>query len=217
MRRLFGVVLVMLGLAASSTARADAPPPGRAAIGEELHGYYVAERNTAFLFMGIGAASAGAGAVLATRDGDFARGLGWSLVAVGGLELLGAAFYAFQVDAEIDHYTGVLAKDPDAYKREESAHIHGTTSRFLYYRIGELVLAVAGTGLAIYGFAADEDVYKGVGLGIAVSALTFFILDGFGQSRAKRYEERVNRFDPSVAFSPGVGDRPWALTVGGRF
>ena len=66
-----------------------------------------------------------------------------------------------------------------------------------------LPLVVAGAGVATYGFVSDKDVWKGVG--VAAEAATFFALDAFGSARAVDYEEHVKRFDPSVAFSIGVG------------
>jgi hypothetical protein len=206
-------------LAGSSVARADAPsaPSARAAMADDVAGYYRSERNTAFTFIGLGVVSAGVGTGLVATRGDFATGLGVAMISIGALEVLGSTFYAFQVGAELDHYSGVLARDPAQFKSDESVHIHGTTSRFFWYRASELALVVAGAGVATYGFVSDKDVWKGVGIGVAAEAATFFVLDAFGSARAVDYEEHVKRFDPSVAFSIGDGARPWSLAVGGAF
>ncbi len=84
-------------------------------------------------------------------------------------------------------------------------------------RASELARVIAGAGVATYGFVSDKDVWKGVGLGVAVEAATFFVLDAFGFACAVDYQEHVKRVDPSVAFSIGVGARPWSLAVGGVF
>ena len=213
------VALATLGgpAAADETPSPAAPPVSQAAIAANMTDYYGGERNTAFLFTGIGLASAGGGAFLATRDSDFPRGLGWSMIGIGGLEAIGAIFYAIQVGAEVDHYTALLEKDHAAFQKEEAAHIHGTTSRFFYYRAGELVLALAGAGIATYGFATNRDVWKGAGIGIGAEALTFFVLDAFGAGRAHAYEDRVQRFAPSLAFTLGRGARPWSFDLAARF
>jgi len=221
---------VLTLLCGAGAAHADeplepAPPPmsgppapsARAAMAEDLTGYYRSERNTAFTFIGLGVVSAGVGTGLVATRGDFATGLGVAMISIGALEVLGSAFYAVQVGAELDHYTGVLAHDPVQFKNEEVVHIHGTTSRFFWYRASELLLVVAGAGVATYGFVSDRDVWKGVGIGVAGEAATFFVLDAFGSARAVDYEEHVKRFDPSVAFSIGDGARPWSLAVGGKF
>ncbi len=221
----FAVALGAALLTTSFTASADdgvpaSNPTAPPAIGDEMRGYYASEKSTAYLFIGVGTASAAAGGVLvgtAPHDGDFARGLGWSLLGVGGLEAIGAAFYALQVNAELDHYEGALARDPSAFKREELTHIHGTTSRFVVYRLSELGLALAGAGVATYGFIKNQDTWKGVGIGVGAEALTFFVLDAFGQARAKEYEDQVQRFEPRVGLQVGGAQRPWGVSVGGLF
>jgi len=215
--RPFAVALVLVLVSRQARADEPAPPVTRAQVSGDLHAYYEAERDTAFAFAGIGLASAGVGANLVTRGEDFSSGLGWSLVAIGSLETLGAVFYALEVKREIGHYSSRLATDPAGFKEEERAHIHGTATRFAYYRTGELVLAALGAGTAMYGFAADQDAWKGVGLGVAGESLLFFFLDSFGQARARAYEQRLDRFDPKLAFSPGNADRPWSLSLSGRF
>jgi hypothetical protein len=186
-------------------------------MADDVTAYYRSERNTAFTFIGLGAVSAGVGTGLVATRGDFATGLGVAMISIGALEMLGSTFYAIQVGTELDRYAGVLARDPAQFKSEEAAHIHGTTSRFFWYRASELLLAVVGAGVATYGFVSDRDVWKGVGIGVAGEAATFFALDAFGSARAVDYEEQVNRFDPSIAFSVGDGARPWSLAVGGKF
>jgi hypothetical protein len=204
-------------LLSAGVAAADDAPVGRAAVGDDLLTYYGSERTTGLLFGALGVASAAAGGVLVTRSQDFARGLGWSLLSLGALEVLGGGFYALQVGGEIDHYTKALATDPAAFKREEAAHIHGTTSRFVFYRIGELVVAAAGVGVAAYGFASNRDAWKGAGIGVAAEALSLFALDAYGQTRATAYEEQVHRFEPTVAMSLGSSGSPWGVQLDGRF
>ncbi len=225
-RRLAIASSAALAMLCGSSARADEPPSpsapsapsARAAVAEDVTGYYRSERNTAFTFIGLGAASAGVGTGLVATRGDFATGLGVAMISIGALEMLGSTFYAFQVGAELDHYSELLARDPARFRDEEAVHIHGTTSRFFFYRASELVLVVAGAGIATYGFVSDRDVWKGVGIGVAGEAATFFVLDAFGSARAVDYEEHVKQFDPTVAVSIGDGGaRPWSFTVGGKF
>jgi hypothetical protein len=140
-----------------------------------------------------------------TRREDFARGLGWSWLVFGGIELLGGLGYAIGVGREIDHFGGLLAHDPAAFRAEEHAHIHGTTSRFLYYRITEAVLFFGGAGAAIYGFAAKEDAWKGAGIGLAAASLPIVVLDTINDARAHRYEDALVRFTPSLAVLPTGG------------
>ncbi len=192
-----GVGLIL----AASTASAAGPT--RDEIDSSLRSYYGGERTSAYVVTGLGAISVGAGAYLVTRDSDFARGMGWPLLGLGALEAIGGIFYAFQVGAEIDHYEEVLGRDPAAFKNEELAHVEGTASRFVYYRLAELALTLAGAGIATYGFAANKDVYKGVGVGLASVGVPFLIIDTINNARAERYADDLRRFEPVAAPGPG--------------
>jgi len=223
------VVLAAVAVAASaffaSEARAQsaggAPPVSRADVEGDLRGYYGGERVAAFVIGGMGAAAAGTGAYLVTRDGDLARSLGWSWIAVGGLQVLGAAFYALQVGGEIDHYEHALASDPAGYRSEELDHLRGTSSRFVFYRAFELGLTLAGAGMAGVGFATGRDAWKGAGIGVGSLALPLFVIDSFNDARARRYRGEVQRFAPAVGFGPsggaGGGTGGWSVSLGGSF
>lgn len=206
MRRPLTAMFFTMAALAPAAARAEgephrAPPSGMRA---EMRDYYGGELGTAYMFTAIGLGSAGVGAVLWTRGGDFRTGLGASFVVVGGLQAIGASLYALQVGRELDHYDALLARDPAGYRREEGAHIGGTVSRFVVYRAVELGLALAGAGVAAYGFASDADLWKGIGIGVCAQALTFFVLDAFGQGRAREYARKVERFVPTLEIS-GAG------------
>jgi hypothetical protein len=80
-------------------------------MAEGVTGYYRSERTTAFTFIGLGVVSAGVGTGLVATRGDFATGLGVAMISVGALEVLGSAFYAAQVAAELDHYAELRARE----------------------------------------------------------------------------------------------------------
>ncbi len=207
------IALGALALAAVAGVATRASAQSRADMANDLSGYYHGEQTAAYVIGGMGLAAAGTGAYLVTRRTDFSRGLGWSWVTMGGLEALGAAFYALQVDGELDHYRPALAHDPAAFRAEERDHLRGTQSRFTYYRATELGLTLAGAGMAIYGLAAKRDTWTGVGLGVASLALPLFVIDTFNNARAQRYLRHVDGFHPSVAASSGG----LSLSLSGQF
>src|SRR5438477_6122002 len=96
---------------------------------------YEGERASAYALIALGSAGVATGSALVPRNEDFARGLGWSTLSLGALELVGAIGYGYAVNDEIARYESLLARDPAGFKREESAHIAGTRSRFFYYRL----------------------------------------------------------------------------------
>jgi len=187
---------------------------------EEMHGYYAGERTSAFVVMGLGGASVVAGSLLVAQSSDFERGLGVPLIALGAIEGLGAIFYAFQVNGEIRHYATTLDRDGGSYRREELGHLRGTTSRFVFYRLTELGLALAGAAMATYGFVANADAWKGAGIGVASIALPFLIIDTINNARAGSYDAAVRRFDPAennVVSPLARANSPLYLSWSGRF
>jgi len=212
-----GAVLALAAMSRAPDAKADEPAPSRAAIGDDLRSYYAGERNSAYVVGGLGVLAIGGGSALVTRDTDFARGLGWSLLAIGTVDVIGAVFYTFQVASQVERYESLLAQDPAEYKHVEGDHITGTTSRFVGYKLGELGLVLTGAGIATYGFASGRDAWKGAGIGVAAMALPVLVIDTINGARAARYRDRVREFQPTVAVTPGVSGAPWTLAVGGKF
>ena len=122
---------------------------------------------------------------------------------------------SFQVNSEIDHYRALLASDPTTFHTEELTHLHGTTSRFTYYRLGELTLTVAGIGLGTYGFIANKDAFKGVGIGLAALGAPLLVIDTLNNASAGRYIEKLERFQPALAI--GRTRDGWMLGVSSNF
>jgi hypothetical protein len=211
------IVAGAVALTLSSVARADEPPVSHAQMQASVRTYYGNEMTTGFLFMTYGAVSAGAGGVVLTESGDFARGLGASSLILGGGTFLGGIAYAIAVKIRGGYYTNLVDTDPARYQREEAERIRGTNQRFIFYLGSEILETVAGIGIAAYGFAAEDDLYKGIGVGAALQGIGLFVIDTPGAGRAARYQDEVLRFHPNVSASVGSGTRPWALTLSQAF
>lgn len=220
MRHGIGALIgLFLGVLGTTSARADdALPVSPAQMQADARAYYDAEMKAAFLFVGFGAIQAGGGAVALSQSDDFARGLGWSSVILGGVTALGGAGYGVAVKIRGDYYTGLAATDLRRFQQEESEHLTGTHGRYVLYLTTEILEAAAGIGLATYGLAAKDDVYKGIGISAAINGFALFVMDVPGAGRASAYLDELRRFNPGVAPVAGVhGDRGWALTLGRRF
>lgn len=197
MRLLLSTLLAsVLVLTASSSANADDAMPMTGAVRD----YYAAEVKTSFLFMGYGAVTAGAGAVALQEEGDFARGFGWSSVALGSATALGGAAYGIAAKLRGDHYEELARNDPKRFKEEESERIAGTNRRFWLYLGSELLETAAGIGIAAYGMATNDDLLRGIGAGAALQGIGLFVIDVPGAGRASRYQDQVRAFDPAVSF-----------------
>jgi hypothetical protein len=195
--RAAGCVVGLVVFATCDIALADDVHPTKEVITRDLHTYYDGERTSAIIVAILGALSVGGGVALVTQSSDLARGLGWPLVVLGGLEGIGAVIYAFQVGAEIRHYQAALDHDAGAFRSEELTHMHGTTTRFVFYRLAELGLMLGGIAAASYGFAANVDVWKGIGIGVGSIALPFLIIDTVNNGRASSYTTELKAFDPA--------------------
>jgi hypothetical protein len=213
--RAAALAALSLATAASitSVARGDGPGPSDA----NLRDYYGGERLSAYVIGGTAAAAASSGAYLATRDGAFSRALGWSWVGLGGFELVGAVAYALQVGAETDHYEAALARDPAAYRSEESDHLRGTASRFVIYRSVELAMVVGGTGALVYAAASGADAWKGAGLGVLTLSLPLAIIDTINNARTSRYLEQLAKLSPALAVQGGQRGPVYTLSLGAAF
>jgi hypothetical protein len=206
------LALVALGLARVGFAQETVP---RAAIDGDVLSYYGGEATSAYVILGLSVAYIAAGVPLTIQSRDFDRGLGLPLLSLGVLEGIGAVVYAVQVGAETRHYRALLASDPQGFRKEELTHIEGTRSRFWLYRAVELGIALAGVGFGSYGFIANRDLYKGLGLGLVAIGLPFFVIDTINNGRAARYYGRLQRFDPTLAVQKD--EHGWRLALGGRF
>ena len=202
MNRIAPFALAVAVFALVPLAHADDGPLGKHQVDDDMHSYYGGERASAYVVATLGTLAVGGGIVLVTRDSDFARGFGVPLIALGALEGIGAVVYAFQVGAEIRHYQSSIDRSGDAFRSEELDHMRGTRSRFVWYLAAEIGLSVVGAGIATYGFASDQDSWKGVGLGVASIALPFVLIDSINNARAGAYERHIRRFQPSIAVGP---------------
>ncbi len=207
-----GTLIAVLGLAVAGTSE---PAFAEQPVAQLIDGYYGGEANAAYVITGLSVASIVGGSLLIARGSELARGFGWPLLTLGSAELIGAVFYAFQAAAELDHYQETLARDPGAFQEEELEHIHGTTSRFVYYRAAELGLVAIGGAIAAIGGVTDHDLVAGIGLGISTVAVPVFIIDTINQRRAVDYQDGIRSFRASVA--PLGGDGGWSLSIAGRF
>ena len=96
--------------------------------------------------------------------------------------------------------------------------MRGTTSRFAIYQSAELGLFLGGAAIATYGYAANQNAWKGVGLGLATVGFPFLLIDEMNNDRANEYLGTVERFDPHAprALVPAA-PTPWMLSYGAAF
>lgn len=204
------VLVIALCLWATSALAQAADP-----IADSMHGYYRGERLSGLFMLGHGSASLGlSGYALSRRSSnDFLAGLGWTLMPLGTLELLGGAFYAEQVGDEISHSGSLLAEDPARFREEELTRIRGRVARFFYYRLFEAVVTGAGVGLLSLGMVSANETVKGVGVGLMIFGAPLLIMDSINTVRASRYVDQLDAYEPTVSLQLGANQVGAVLTL----
>jgi hypothetical protein len=135
------------------------------------------------------------------------------MLPLGVLEGLGGALYSKRVGHEIDEYSAALAQHPAAFRAQELAHMQGTTSRFVYYRLSEVLITVGGLGVATYGFTMNHPTAQGIGAGMLIGGLPLLLVDTYNNDRAHGYSQQLRDFDPQLAISPRDGGMQLALSA----
>jgi len=178
----------------ASSAWADS-----ASVERAMDDWFQGERNEGYVFMGLGAMSAGVGGYLLTRDDDFSRGAAYSALGLGVLELAFSTTYLLSLPGLHDELRDDLARDPVRFQRDESERMRGISRRFVWYRYAELGVLATGAGLATYGFARDERLWAGIGVSAGTHAVALLLLDLFAERRAHTYRDAVESFSPGVS------------------
>lgn len=167
-------------------------------MADDMHAYFRGEKRAGPFFFGAGLASAGAGALLVTRDDELARGAAYPLFALGLVEMIvGAAVY-LRTDAQVARLDTQLKTDPAAFKAAEAERMRKVNNQFVLLMVTEAVFIAGGTAMA--SVAAQKDccrAVQGVGLGLAAGGATLLTLDLFAFARGRLYEGSLRRFNPA--------------------
>jgi hypothetical protein len=161
----------------------------RDALRESTHLWHRGERVSGFVpFVGSGLATSLAGSFLATSPSQAGRGGGWVLVGFGVLEVAAGLVFAltsFSAEARRDVE---LTQDRAAFIEKEKARMKRITTLYQPVLLGvEAAVAAAGGVTAGIGGLRRDELMVGVGLGLAVQGLVFFLLDWAVSDRAHAY------------------------------
>ncbi|MBL8913558.1 MAG: hypothetical protein JNM17_22855 [Archangium sp.] len=168
---------------------AAASAPERDVLREQLHLWHRGERISGFVpFVGSGVASALAGTFLVTSDSNAARGGGWVVLGFGVLEIAAGLVFALSSFSAETRRDLELTQDRPAFIEREKARLKRITTLYQPLLLGvEAAVAVGGGVTAGIGGLRRDEVMVGVGLGLAVQGLIFFLLDWAVSDRANAY------------------------------
>ncbi len=172
---------------------AGVSPPSLEQMQQQMQSYFQAEKGESAFFIGFGALAIIAGIVFFTRDVPALRGASYPLVLVGLIQVgVGLGVY-LRTDKQQADLIAQMQSDRPRFLAEELPRMETVNRNFDLYKIIEIVLLVAGIGLALYGRNA-RPLLMGVGAGLALEAAITLGLDLFAEARADRYTEMLRAF-----------------------
>ena len=198
-RTRLAVLGAALGLLLARPASAQSGPPlNNAQIAEAMHTYFGGEKGAGPILFGPGLAGIAAGTVMVFRGDEVTRGAGFPMLGLGLAQTIVGTSLLLATDKRVAKFDAALAKDPVAWKRDESKRMAGVNTTLLTLMIVESVFIVGGTVTAVV--ASQKDccrTLKGVGIGLAAESAFTLVFDIFAKMRAQEYAHSLRRFEPS--------------------
>lgn len=153
---------------------------------EAMHTYVRGERRSIVPFGVMAISTLLAGSLLFIPKEPIMRGAAWPLLGFGVLELAAGLFFGLR--NEQPKLDALLDEDPAGFVREETQKITRISARNQPLLLAVWSVLLAGGG-AMAGIGASQNLLtlEGVGLGLAVQALAFFLVDWAVMDRADDY------------------------------
>lgn len=175
--------------AAEPALTPPAVAPERDVLRENLHLWHRGERISGFVpFLGSGLASALAGTFLVTSDSQAAKSGGWVVIGFGVLEVAAGLAFALSSFSAEERRDLELTQDRSAFIEKEKARLKRITTLYQPLLLGIEAAVAAGGGItAGIGGLQKNETMVGIGLGLAVQGVIFFLLDWAVSDRAQAY------------------------------
>lgn len=185
------IALLPLLLLSQAPVESDTPapalvPPDTRVLREAMHTYVRGERRSVIPFGVAALVSIGSGAALFIPADPRARGAAWTMLGFGILELAAGLFFGLR--NEQPKLDALLDASPAEFVRTETEKLEAISSRNQPVLLGiwSAVIA-AGGAMAGVGAAGNHRALEGVGYGLVVSGLAFFLIDWAVLDRADDY------------------------------
>lgn len=168
----------------------------------DIEKYFVAEKNGALfiLIIGISALIIAIIFLLITKL-SWQKGVAFPLLLFSLLQI--GAGYSVYKRSDADRITNVYNYDanPSAFKNKELPRMEKVQSNFKIFKIAEVVLLLVGIGLIVYFRSKpDQQMWMGVGIGLAAQAFILFIFDWIANARANAYVDGIQAFLQKLNF-----------------
>lgn len=166
----------------------------------DIEKYFTGEKQESLLIVIIGIAAVITAVVFFFfLKTNFYKGAAIPLFLIG--LLMGIVGYTVYKRSDDDRIRNVYAYDmnPLQLKEKELPRMQTVMKKFVTYRWVEIFLFLAGVALYIY-FIRDfrNDLWRGLGLALAVMALTALTADYFAERRGKIYTKGIQSFTSNL-------------------
>jgi hypothetical protein len=192
-------------------------------IREEMHRYYTGERLGGVWLMSLGAPAVAIGTGLLFHPGEFQRGIGYPVLAVGAVELLAGVIFYVSSNRRVPRFDKQLGQSPADFRAQELRHLRGINRDMRLLEAFELTLMIASGTMTGIGTLRNDGTLAGVGTGLLIQSAVLFLYDQIASRRALRYTDSLTRFtvatvgDPGPAKSTSLAPRGALLTVMRQF
>jgi hypothetical protein len=203
-------LLVVLALCAAPTdAPLERPQPfslvpeaaDARATERAMRSYFDGEFQEAFWWGGMGLASVGAGTGFLIGGTPTLRAMSVPLLAFGLVEWVLAIGLWARTPGQVRALAAKLKSDPAGFYAAEGARMRRVNQGFVVYRLAELAIFFGGATLAGIGWTYGASGALGVGLGLALEAALFLLLDLFADQRGAEWERALDAFGFSLKLS----------------
>jgi len=193
------LLIVLGGNAEAEEPTVEGPPTADGPIStarmrRTMHAYFEGEKNEAWAFGAAGIVTVGGGAPLFAASDDLYRGAAFPLVVVGIVQLAAGIVLLAKTDAIVTDLDRRLDTSKAAFLEVERPRMQKVRAQFDFLAATELVLMVAGIGLATYGGARDNHLLTGIGGGLALQSAAMLAFDAAASTRADTYSANIEAF-----------------------
>lgn len=157
---------------------------------DQIRNYFIAEKYESLLFVFTGIIAIGCGVYfLSIVKKPFTTGMAFPLIIVALIQLTVGFTVYFRSPKDLHRIEQLAQKDVTQLKTSEITRMEVVMRNFLIYRYIEIVLMIMGL---ILMFAFDNnDLLKGIGIGLFMQATLMLTLDFFAERRGADYLQHI--------------------------
>ncbi len=153
---------------------------------EQVKTYFSAEKNESLLFVAIGIIAIALSIYFfISIKKPFYNGMAYPLIAIALIQLTVGASVYIRSPKDIVRVEQIISTDKSKIQAEEIPRMEAVIKNFLLYRYIEIALITAGL-ILMFSFS-NNDLLKGIGIGLFIQSAIMLSLDFFAERRGYEY------------------------------